>query len=201
MSESTKAGGQDLSVGDTENQVNNQEQIREDKVAYETYKKTVAAEKKAKEEARELKAKLQQYEQAELESKGKQAELIDNLRKQIAEENKKRESMLRDFAYQSLNKAVENEAMSQGCVDTEALIKLMDVSAIEVKDDFTVNTEDVKRAIADIKSKKQYLFEKKVSKIADVTPGVKPQQGVTFKLNELKHEDLKKLLAMKLTKN
>jgi hypothetical protein len=196
MSEVEKASGQDqVASGDEINQQSEQ-QIRDDKVSYETYKKTLAAEKKAKERAKELESKLTQYEQADLESKGKQAELIESLRKQLSEKEKKVSDMLSNFAFQSLTKAVEVESKLHGCIDPEAALKFIDLNAIEIRDDFTANSEDVKRAISDIKQKKPYLFQKPVPSVKDAMPGVnKDDLNGKKDLSKMSLDEKLKLLA------
>lgn len=197
MSEVVMASGQEqIASGDESQNQQNENLKAEDMVRFETYKKTLSAEKKAKERLKEVEGKLSAYEQADLESKGKQTELINSLRTQLAEKDKKVNDMLSNFAFQSLNKAVESEAAIQGCIDVELALKLVDINAIEIKDDFTVNTDDVKRAISDIKSRKGHLFKSQVVGVKDSTPGVNAKDlNGKMDLSKMTLEQKMKLLA------
>ena len=174
MSEDQKASGQsEVTSGDKEiNTTTNDTQVKEDKVSYDTYKKVLAEAKAAKEKAKALEADVQKYSQSEMQAQGKQAELIESLRKQVADKAEEVKSFKSNYAYKLLTAALEAEGAKHGCLDTDLLLKSVDINAIEFGDDFSINTTDLQREVASVVGKKPFLFSKKVSSINDVNPKV-----------------------------
>lgn len=176
MSEDKKASGQTEVVSDNQEQeqstVTAEKSVKEDKVSYDTYKKVLAEAKKAKELAKQYEEKVQEFEQSQMQSSGKQNELIESLRKQLTEKEKSIVEFKTNYAKRLLTSAVEAEGTKHGCVDTDLLLKSMDLNAIEFGDDFSVNMDDVQREVAAVVNKKPFLFTKKVGGINDVNPKV-----------------------------
>lgn len=167
------ASGQVEGSSGTESNQDQTQQSKEDKVAYETYRRTLSEAKKAKQSAAELASELEKYKQSELETKGKQSELIDSLRKQLAEKDQAARKFKEDFAFQSLKTAAIAEGAKHGCVDYDLLLKAMDLSSVEVQDDFTINPDDLSRVVNDVVTKKPFLFKKQITAPKDVIPSSK----------------------------
>jgi len=197
MPEDTKASGQadQVTSGDEIKETIKETPVKEDKVAYDTYKKVLSEAKAAKEKAKALEAEVQKYTQAEMQTQGKSNELIESLRKQVGEKDTQIKDFKKNYAYKLLTAAVEAEGAKHGCVDTDLLLKSMDLNAIEFGDDFSVNSTDIQREVTSVIGKKPYLFSKKVSGINDVNPKLDKQS-----LNG-KDDDFSKLsLADKIKK-
>jgi hypothetical protein len=194
MSEDQKPSGQsEVTSGDKENQ-QTESQAKEDKVSYDTYKKVLAEAKAAKEKAKVLESEVQKFSQSEMQAQGKQAELIESLRKQVGDKDGQLKDFKKNYAFKLLTAAVEAEGAKHGCVDTDLLLKSMDLNAIEFGDDFSVNGTDIQREVTSVVGKKPYLFNKKISSVNDVNPKVNKES-----LNG--KEDLSKLsLAEKIKK-
>ena len=85
MSEVTdQASGQAEAVSDESVETKETQQAK-DQVSYDTYKKVLSEAKSAKAKKAELEAELQKVRQSELEVKGQDKQLIESLRKQLAE--------------------------------------------------------------------------------------------------------------------
>lgn len=185
MSEDTsKASGQSQSDG-VESDDQTQVQPNTDKVSYDTYRKVLSEAKKAKASRAELEAELQGYKQKELEQKGESNQLIESLRKQLAEREASEKKMRENFAFNSFKSTVEALGAKHGCLDNEILLKSIDISAVEMSDDFSFNAEDLEREIAQLASKKSYLFQKKVPKVNDAAPTMPKTEKKKLTIDEL----------------
>lgn len=168
------------------------QQQKEDKVAYETYRKTVDAEKKAKAKADELARKLKEYEEKEMAANGKSQELIESLRTQLKEREEKIQNVVGDFAYRAVSSKIREEALKQGCLDVDLLLKAgsEEFGKIEVdaENGFSVNDSDLKNFFEATMKKHPMLFKKSGPKFADGLPGQvdsRPQA-----LDKMKTDDL-----------
>jgi hypothetical protein len=177
------------SVEPVEDKVENQS--AKDQVSYETYKKVLAEAKKAKAAKAEYEAELQKLKQVELEQKGQDKQLIESLRKQLADKDMSERKMKEHYAFNSFKNSVAALGAKHGCVDNEILLKSVDINSIEMNDDFTFNEADLEREIAQLASKKSYLFQKKVPKVADAKPVMPKAENKKMSI-----DDMAKALAM-----
>jgi hypothetical protein len=156
-----------------------------DTVAYETYRKAVSEAKKAKEEAALLRGEKEAQHQSALAEQGKWKEMAEQLQKDLKgkdEDLKKRESI---FVQQNLKQTVHRFAKELGAID-QAVEEVFEIAkakglfnSIEVKDDYSVNTDQVKEALGELSKKSPWFFQKQVSGTKDVTIGNKPNVAST----------------------
>jgi hypothetical protein len=155
-----------------------QKQATKDTVAYETYRKTVAAEKSAKARADELAKKVKEYEEKEMASQGKSQELIESLRNQVKERDDKINNVVGSFAYRAVASRIREEAIKQGCLDVDLLLKAGsdEFGKIEVnaEDGFSVNSDDLKRFFETTVQRHPMLFKKSGPKVVDGSPANAP---------------------------
>jgi hypothetical protein len=184
MTELEKA---DSVAPETTDSVVDQENVQEldaatsasDTVKYETYlrkKKLAENERKARIQAEVERSDLQQRL---LEAEGKKDEQIQYLKKQIDELSTEKKKLYGNFAYTSLNNQITAEASKLGCVDAEALVRLMDVDTFMDSLDtetFRANPDEIKMAIEKQKKKRAYLFDKQGPKINTSNPNVEFNQ-------------------------
>lgn len=185
MSEVTdQASGQ--AVDDSVESVETKEtQQAKDQVSYDTYKKVLSEAKAAKAKKAELEAELQKVRQSELEVKGQDKQLIESLRKQLAEKEQSDRKMKEHYAFNSFKNTVSAIGTKHGCIDMEVLLKSVDINSVEMNDDFTFNEADLEREIAQLASKKSYLFQKKVPSVKDGTPGMKKTETKKLTIDEM----------------
>lgn len=172
MSDTTSDGVATDDVSDVKSV--SKESTSGDSVSYDTYKRTVSEVKKLKEslkEAQALKDRLAELEQNEQMRQGKHEETIASLRAELDKAKKSERGVFQKFAIRSLSAQVKEEAMKHGCVDPDAVMKLVDLSELEVDGDtFEADKEKIAEMISDLKSKKAYLFNKPAPKINGALP-------------------------------
>lgn len=155
-------------------------------------KRLLAETKKAKEESRVAKAEVEKFRQAELESKGKDKELVESLRKQLSDKDNETKSMKQNFAFNLYSKAVTHELDKAGAIDPDLLLGQIDINSVEMNDDFTFNLDDIKREVLNLVSKKPKQFQKRVVEVRD---------GIPKKVESSTTTDLSKMtLAQKMQK-
>lgn len=167
-----------------------------DQVSHETYKRTVGEVKRLKEqlkEAQALKDRLAELEQNEQMRAGKHEETIQSLRAENEKIKKSERAVFQKYAYRSLGSQVREEAMKHGCVDPDALMKLADLSDVEVDaDTFEADREKIAEVVASMKAKSPYLFNKSAPKINGKMPN-------GDKVSDKKEMDFKKMSAQEIT--
>lgn len=122
----------------------------------------------------ELEAQKSLMEQSKLEAAGKKDELIESLRKTLRDEQDARKKERNSYAYSVVSSKVREEAAKQGCVDGSAFIKLLekdDFNALEIGDNYNVNSDDLKRLVESKRDSLSFLFKKNVPPTSDVAPG------------------------------
>lgn len=135
--------------------------------------------KRERSKRQEYEQRLQELERAKLEAEGKKDELISNYKQQLDEYKKK--------VVQSVRSKVEDQvamkAQEFGCLDTEILLKTVDLDSIEV-DSQTLrisNTEAVSAMLEEVKKKRPYLFKQQGAQVRDGVPTSKPNTKTDFK--------------------
>lgn len=169
-----------------------------DTVAHATYKKTVDEVKKLKEQLRLRDEKLSKAEQEKLEAEGKKDELIASLKSKNSELETSNKKTLNNFIFSSLDSQVREEAARLGCVDTDAVVKLADLTELEVSDKtFKADKGELTKLLEKMKKDKPYLFSKTGPKINTKMPN-----GKSVDDNEpaKEKEDLSKLSVDEIKK-
>lgn len=163
-----------------------------DKVAYETYRKTVEEAKRAKAEREELKAKLEELEKQKLEETGQVKELAERLKRENAELQLKFKNSAKQFGKTILEREVKSVASQYG-VRPEALEDLVKIGSfkdIPLNEDFTVDTEKVKETLSGMKKEKPYLFIESKSAPRDVSPQGSGASIGSVDLSKMSKEEL-----------
>jgi hypothetical protein len=143
-------------------------------VAYDTYRKSVNAEKNAKARAAELEAELQKIKQEKDLADGNKDKVISELMKKaetLENEFKKTKST---YAWSALTGEIKRTAAKHGCKDPEKLIKLMDdedFNSIEVGEDFSIKQETLENVINKSKKENHFLFDSSNKIAAPGKPG------------------------------
>jgi hypothetical protein len=126
--------------------------------------------KKYRQAAVEAKQKAEALEKQQLEAQGKWQELAksEEAARKAAEDRLKQTAGT--FGMRLINKAIEAEAAKRGCVDTKALLRLVDIDRIEINDDFEVDESSVVNLLDQAAKDKAYLFQKQVPQPKDLPP-------------------------------
>lgn len=178
-----EASGQDsVNASGVENQET------KDQVAYETYRKTLSEAKRFKSETAELRAKLEQYEQSQLEEQGKYQELNEKLRKERDDILKAKRDLEVRVAEEKIRSQVTTKAKELGCIDTDALTKLVDFDGLDVDDGYSVSSQSLDMVLKKAKQDKPYLFSNNAPKIRD---GVPAKESGQVDVNKMSKEQIK----------
>lgn len=196
-------------VGDpSKDQGSAQSGSEKDTVSYQTYKKAVSEVKKLKEQMDSLLSEKDQQQQAILAEQGKYKEIAEKIQKDLKakdDEIRRKESF---FVQQNLKQTVARYAKELGAKD-EAIDELFAVGSakdiwksIEVKDDYSIDGDQVKKSLEEMSQKSPWFFAKQANPPKDVVLGSGVKDGKenfsAGKLGSLNQEQLTKLLAMKL---
>lgn len=163
-------------------------------VKHSTYKKTVDEVKRLKAELKSRDERLSKAEQDQLSAEGKKDELIAKLKSDNDKLGKSNKDILNSFVSSSLDSQVREEAARLGCVDADAVTKLIDLSDVEVDPKtFRADKAKLTEVLEDLKKSKPYLFNKAGPKINGKLPdgkGPKVPKVEGKKLAELSTEQL-----------
>ena len=143
---------------------------KNDSVAYETYKKALGLAKKREAELEVERAEKQKLLEEKLQTEGKKDELIESLKKKYSESEDKLKKVVGSFANRSLKNAISLEASKEGCIDTEALLKLTELSAEMIDDEFNANQDMIKDLVESSKKNYSFLFPKSAPAAKTGTP-------------------------------
>lgn len=168
----------------------NQQEVDEKKsdgVSYETYKRVLAETKKFKEQARELKTKIEELEsKKEVDDSG---DAIKKLKDQIESERKKSLEIEKELAARTFKHSFESIAKEAGCIDIKGLMAHIDDDELklitEKVDSKTVKVDEeyLKTLIAEKKEKVKHFFknEEKREDQQKQKPSVKTDfKGVSY---------------------
>lgn len=153
-------------------------EAKQDQVSYESFRKSVEAEKRARERAQSLEAELEAKKQAELEAQGKHEEIIQSLRGKLHETESTLKEEREKYLWNNVTNAVKTEAAKHGCKNPDKLVKLLD------RDDFSIlqaeNGQIMDQSLSALidKAKKEndFLFTSPPMKINDAVPSSKVEQ-------------------------
>lgn len=164
-----------------------------DMVKYETYARKKKLAENLATAKRELEEKLSLMEQQKFEAEGNKDKVIESLRKQVDSLSSEKKQLFGNFAYNSLTSQIAAEASKLGCVDAEALVRLMDVESLMEgldTDTFKANSTDLKMAIEEQKKNRSYLFDKHGPKLNTSNPSTefskKEKSAAEMSADELK---------------
>lgn len=182
---------------DSTKEASSSEVKQQDQVSYESFRKSVEAEKRARERAHALEAELEAKKQAELEAQGKHEEIIESLKNKLYETESVLKKEREKYLWNSVTSAVKTEAVKHGCKNPDKLVKLLD------SDDFSMlqadNGQIMQQSLAALidKAKKEndFLFTAPAVKVNDVIPSNRPEQPKAKNPNEMSSAE--KLEAMK----
>ena len=194
MVDDTSASGANGEAG------SNADDKKDEKVAFATYSKLLSEKKKRDAEIADYKSKLEAIEQQALQDQGKYKELNETLKKQVAEKDTRIKTMFQEFGTKTLKTRFEAEAKNLGCVDPDALYKLVDLEQVEINDDFSFNPDQLKNVLSESQKSRAYLFKKDVVNAKDASPSGGNNSNAGFDVSKLNGKDLQKLLALKLAK-
>lgn len=166
-----------------------------DKVDYLTYKKVMDELKRAKASGQESREEAERLRQERLEQEGKLSELVDSLKAENQKLKNETRKVVGNFAYKSVRSQLEAEAAKVGCLNPNALAKLVDLDSFDVDTEtFSASQDQLKVAIDSVRKEVPGLFAKASPNVNNSNPkiGAEPSKGGLKKLNEMSEEELVK---------
>lgn len=163
--------------------------VSEDKVSYDSFRKSVEAEKKARTRANDLESQLESLRTKELEEKQQWQTLADEYKQkfQQVEQDLKRE---RETAkWNMVTSAIKTKARESGCVDPDKLIKIFDKSDFELlqAEQGQIKDESLSALMDKAKKENPFFFGSQQVRINDALPA--GGQGEKSS-NEMSKEDI-----------
>jgi hypothetical protein len=170
---------------------------KKDTVAYDSYRKVVGKSKKVMAENEDLRNRLQEFEQQKMADEGRKDELIKTLRNELDSTKNNYEKEKQTYAWNVFSGHVKTAAAKRNCLDPDKLLRLLDkedLGAVEVNDDYSVNTEDLDRLLDKAMKENEFLFQKPAVKVNDVTPN-NEKPSATSEISGMTKEQMLQKLA------
>lgn len=143
-------------------------------VSFESHQKLLGEKKNLKARYDEMEKKLKDLEANQLHAEGKKDELLTNYKKRVDELEGSLSTTKKSFAWNTVVGEIKREALRQGCLNPEKLLRLMSdetLNSIEIDDNFSVAVESVKRAVEESKKENGFIFSSGSKAAAHGTPG------------------------------
>ncbi len=157
MDNANQPSGQTVDASSTEQttQTNTHIASGDNKVAYDTHKKLLAEKKNLQARFEEMEKKFNNMNESQMAAEGKKDELLEAYKQKLGTYEEK----FNNFAYSAVSNNVALEAKTMGCVDHDALVKLVDLTSLNVGDNFSVDKDEVKTMLESVKKDRPYLFK------------------------------------------
>jgi hypothetical protein len=147
----------------------------------------------------DLKKQLEEKEKSKLVDQGQFKELADVYQRQATDYKAQADKLKQAFAVKTIADTLSLEAQKMGCIDTDALVNLIQLDQVPIDDTFNVDRESVKAMLEDFRKTKPYFFQRQAPRIADVTPGKAPPI-VEKSLKEMSKAEIEKILLSSFKK-
>lgn len=135
--------------------------------------------RKEKQSKVEMQQKLQEIEQAKLQAEGKKDELITQLQAQMKQIQTEFNKTKATYAFTSVKNQAALKAKELGCIDTDLLLKAMDLDSLQVNvvdDSFNVDHESLTTQLEQVRKTKPFLFKQAGPTIKDGVPSTQSMQ-------------------------
>lgn len=147
-----------------------------DKVDYASFRKSVDAEKKARQRAAELEAQLESLKTKDLEEKQEFKTLADEFKSKYQQTQEELKKERERYGWEKVTSAIKFKAKESGCVAPDKLIRLFDKADFEMlkAEDGQIKSETLEALMDKAKKENAFLFSQGQVKFNDALPGNKP---------------------------
>ena len=156
----------------------NQEPIKNPEGVFAKNKELLGTNKNLRSELDTLKEQVTSYQDAQSIAEGDKDKVITGLRERLSTSEGALKDTKSSYAYERITQSLRDAAIKQGCVNSDAFIKLLgkdDYNSLEVGENFKLNSDDVTSLVENSKKNYDFLFKKVVAPTSDLTPGGKPR--------------------------
>lgn len=169
-------------------------EVESKQVSYDSFRKSVEAEKNARKRAQELESRLQEFERKDMEAKGE----FEKLKQSLIQENESLKQTLKKkdetYLWERVTSGIKTEALKAGCANPDKLIKLLDRSDFESlqadADGYNLKQESLQALIEKAKKENDFLFTKPEIKVNDLPPKSKVEKPKAKSPNEMNQNEL-----------
>lgn len=123
----------------------------------------------------ELKKQLEETAKVKLQEQGQFKELADIWQRKATESESQSQKIKQAFVIKTISDSIALEASKLGCVDTDAIVSLLQMDQVPIDENFNVDKNSVKAMLEDFRKSKPYFFQKPAPAIATAVPS-KPEQ-------------------------
>lgn len=144
----------------------------DDRVSYESYRKTLDEAKREREKRRELESELESLRTKELEEKQQWQTLADDYKKKFQQTQEELSKERETRKWEMVTTAIKSKAQSAGCVDPDKLIKIFDKSDFELlqAEQGKIKDESLSMLIDKAKKENPFFFGSQQVKVHDALP-------------------------------
>lgn len=167
-----KASGEDIegSVDDKKNSV-----------SYDSFQKVLGEKKTMQKTVDEMKLKLAEYEEKALSQETDLKKQNELLQKKLKETNDKALSSVKMFNEKVVKSKFQAEAAKLGCLNADLAYKAIDLTNIEIGENFELDSDSIKTAIEGFAKANPYLFKNDVPAPRNGKPANDSSGGIDFK--------------------
>ena len=168
-----------------------------DKVDYASFKKSVEAEKRARQRAAELETQLENLKTKDLEEKQEFKTLADEFKSKYQQSQEELKKERESRGWEKVTSAIKLKAKDSGCVAPDKLIRLFDKADFEMlrAEDGQIKSETLDALMEKAKKENAFLFSQGQVKFNDALPGNKSEEKIDVK--SLSKQEIEKLLLEK----
>jgi hypothetical protein len=120
---------------------------------------------------RELEERMSAIETERLLGEGKLKEYAESLKAKADKLENELKSVKHTYAFTTVKSQIERKAQELGCIDSDLLLKAIDLDQIQVDEAFKVDTQSLGEVLESVRKSKPYLFKQEGQKFRDTTPG------------------------------
>jgi hypothetical protein len=120
---------------------------------------------------REIEEKIQAIEAEKLLEQGKLKEYAETYKSRADKLESELKAVKHNYAFTTVKSQIERKASELGCIDSDLLLKAIDLDKIQVDDSFVVDTRSLGEVLEGVRKAKPYLFKQEGQKFRDTTPG------------------------------
>jgi len=154
-----------------------------------------AQEKQLKKQLEDAQAKIKAAGEEKLKEQGQWQAAYETSKGELEQAKLQLKKMQTTFAYKTVTSQIKEHAIRNGCVDSEAMIKLATANglldSVEPDEEFNLAAETVKNIVLEAQKSMPYLFGKQAPTIRDGTPPGKPDLKTGFESLSLRERTLK----------
>lgn len=144
-------------------------------VSYDSFQKAVGEKKSFQAKYEEMRAKLESFENAQLQEQGKYKEALAKMQDEQRRKDAEFAQRIKAISTKVTKNQVASFASKLGAVNTDDVYTLLNIDQFELDDDFTIKEDDLQRALSEMQKNRPYLFKKEATSPRDLNQSLMAQ--------------------------